>query len=272
MVKSQPQEETFRDQAELERAYRELSAELKKSQREIREQSLKLRDYRDDNSKLREALRQVRSELAEDPRKFSKSERNQYREHIQSQDNYMAWMSHELDKREAHIEMLTRQTRDANKERDEHESHGRKLQRQIKELQESLTECKDDLLRLQPNSQVSDSEIGDQFSNLCQQITSWVDDQTEDTDALEDRFEKIKTVEALNMDPILGLYLNEDHVRLIQDVPDALPMVVQYLIHCCLEQYVLGNGIYFYGLDIRNIGLLKEVEQGMRLLEPARGR
>ena len=126
-------------------------------------------------------------------------------------------------------------------------------------------------MRLQPTSQVADSEIGDRFSALCEQITTWVDNQTEDTDALEDRFDKIKTVEDLNMDPILGHYLNENHIRLIQDVPDALPMLVQYLIHCCLVQYVLGNEIFFYGLDIRNIGLLKEVEDGMKKLEPARG-
>ena len=249
----------------------ELKALFRAARRESRDQASEIRELEKQNHRLQEAYNKIRAEFAEDPRRFTKVERNRYVEHFQLMENHIHWQEHEQTKLKSHIEMLTKQTRDANGEREDLEGNNRKLQKQIQDLQSSLTECKDDLLRMQPSNQIADSEIGDRYSNLAQQITSWVDDQTEDSEALEERFSSVSRG-GLEIDPILNMYIENRHVKLIQDHPDALPLVVQYLIHRCLEQYVMGNGIYFYGLDIRNIGLLQEVEAGMKLLEPRRGK
>lgn len=265
------EKERPKEHRDLDYLYSELQTDYKVMQRDHRELIAEVRELRHKNSQLKDAYHRLRAEAMEDPRKFGKSEKNRYQEHYQVMENHIHFLANEVEKRDAHIEMLTKQTRDANLGKDELEETNRKLQRQIKELNTNLTECKDDLLRLQPPSQMADSEIGDRYSNLCQQITSWVDDQTEDSEALEQRFEKLRTPESLNMDPILNAYLDDNHLSLLHEHSDVVPFVVQYLIHCCLEEYVMGNGIYFYGLDIRNTNLLQEVELGMKLLEPQRG-
>lgn len=257
---------------DLQRAHDELLDELRATHRENREQSLELRDLKRHTSQLKEAYNKLRTEVADDPRKFSKHERNKYMDHFQQMEQHISYLSHELGKHEAHIAMLTKQTREANKEKEDLEIGNRKLQRQINELSASLTECKDDLLRLQPTHQTSDSEISDRYSDLCQQIAGWIDDQTEDAEALEDRFKQLNTSEDLDIDPVMAMYVNREHLKLATAHPDSVPLLLQYVIHSYLGQYVLGNGIYFYGLEIRNAGLLQGIEQGMRLLEPQRGK
>ena len=260
-----------KDLRELQRNHSDLINQLRMVNRENRDQSLELRDVKKQNTQLREAYNKLYNEMTEDPQKFSKRERNKYHEHFEMMQQHIAFLQHELEKRDSHIEMLTNQTREANHEKDELDGGNRRLQRQIKELSANLTECKDDLLRLQPTSQTSDSEIAERYSNLCQQIAGWVDDQTEDVETLEERFEGLNTTEDLNLDPTLALYTTQDHLKLAQEHPDSVPLLLQYLIHCYLDQYVLGDSIYFYGLDVHNVGLLQQVEQGMKLLEPKRG-
>ena len=263
------EKERLRDPEDIDND--ELRAQLKLARRENKDQCLELRDLEKEHSQLREAYLRIRNGLSEDPRRFTKSEKNKYVERFHLMDNHIQYQAYELEKRDTHIEMLTKQTRDANSEKDEMESNNRKLQKQIKELNSNLTECKDDLLRLQPSSQISDSEIGERYSNLAQQITSWVDDQTEDSETIETRFEALKSKESLKLDPILEMYIAEAHIKIVQDHPSSLPLLIQYLVHRCLEQYVMGNGLYFFGLDIRDVRILQEAEQGLKLLEPQRG-
>lgn len=261
-----------KDYRELQRAHSELLDELRTTSRELKEQSLEMRNVKKQNVQLREAYSKVYNELAEDPQKLSRRERHRYHEHFEAMEHHVALAQHDLEKRDSHIEMLTKQTREANNARDELDEANRRLQRHVKEIAANLTECKDDLLRLQPTSQTSDSEIAERYSNLCQQIAGWVDDQTEDVETLEERFEGLKTTEELNLDPTLALYTTRKHLKLAQEHPDAVPLLLQYLIHCYLGEYVLGDGVSFYGLDIHGVALIQQIEQGMKLLEPKRGK
>ena len=271
-AKRDPVEDSLaKDHKELQRNHCELINELRITNRENREQSLELRNVKKQNVQIREAYTKLYNEMAEDPQKFSKRERNKYYEHFEVMQHNIAFLQHELEKRDTHIEMLTKQTRDANHERDELDRGNRRLQRQVKDLSANLTECKDDLLRLQPTSQTSDSEIAERYSNLCQQIAGWVDDQTEDVETLEERFEGLTSPDDLNLDPTLALYTTQDHLHLAQQHPDSVPSLLQYLIHCYLSQYIFGDSVYFYGLDVHNVGLFQQVERGMEMLEPKRG-
>ena len=261
-----------KDHRELQRTHSELIDELRTTNRDLRQQSLGLRNVRKQNVQLREAYSKLYNEMAEDPQRLSKRERSKYHEHFELIQQHLAFAQHEVGKRDAHIEMLTKQTREANHERDELDGENRRLQRQVQGLSANLTECKDDLLRLQPTSQTSDSEIAERYSNLCQQIASWVDDQTEDVETLEERFRGLSTTDGLNLDPTLALYTTQDHLKLAQEHPDSVPLLLQYLIHRYLSQHVLGESIFFYGLDVRNVGLIQQIEHGMKLLEPRRGK
>ncbi|KAL9130079.1 MAG: hypothetical protein Q9217_001638 [Psora testacea] len=253
----------------LEEAYSEVRQDLKATGRENREQSLELRDVKKQNTSLKEAYNNIRKEMQNDNLKFSKTERNKYIEQFHLLQDEAAYFQHEYQKREGHLGYLTKQTRDANNEKEAMEEDNRKLQRKIRELSTSLTECRDDLLRLQPPSQTSDSEIADQYSNLCQEIAGWVDEMTEDPDFLEEYFDNLKTVNDLPQE--FRADVNNRHFRVGKASPESLPLLVQYLIHCRIQEDILGPRSFVFGLNEPNAALLQGIEEGMSELEPKRG-
>ena len=258
--------EEFED---LKAAYSELRKDFKATSRENREQSLELRDVKRQNASLKEAYVSIQKEAQSDNRKLSKNERTKYIEHFDMLEEQAAYFQHEFRKREGHLGYLTKQTRDANSEKDAIEEENRKLQRKIRELSANLTECRDDLLRLQPPNQTSDSEISDQYSNLCQQIAGWVDDQTENPDILEAYFQSLHTVADLPQE--MRMDVNNRHFKFAKQSPECLPLFLQYLIHCRLREEILGPSIFVFGLHESNVMLLQGIEEGMADLEPKRG-
>ena len=253
----------------LKEAFGELRREFKVLSRENREQSLELREHKRQNTRLTEAYTKLQQELEVESRKLSKTERTQYMEHFDLLEDKAAYFRNEFRKREGHLSYLTRQTRDANNEKEAVEDRNRKLQQKIRELSENLTECRDDLLRLQPPSQTSDSEISEQYSNLCQQIAGWVDDKTEDPDMLETFFENLETVTDLPQS--FRQDLTNRQFKFGKASPQCLPVLVQYLIHCRIREDILGPRIFIFGLDETSVALLQSIEEGMSGLEPRRG-
>lgn len=268
-----------KDYRDLEQACDDTRRDLKASNRENREQSLELRDlkrrlakYQEQNEQLREengALRETYHAQRAHGEKLSKSEKSKYSEHFEMLENHISHLQHEQQKRETHMEFLTEQTREANNGRERLEAEIRKLQRHTRDLSANLTECRDDLLRLQPTSQVSDNEIFEDFSNVDQQIAGWVDDRTEDTTALEEKIGSIKTVN--DLPELLRRFASSDHLRLAKKYPNSQPLLLRYFIHCYLQTFILSSDLYFFGLDARTIALLQGMEEGMKQLEPRRG-
>ncbi|CAF9922409.1 hypothetical protein IMSHALPRED_005680 [Imshaugia aleurites] len=264
---------------DLQKAYDEAHRDLQHSTRENRDQSLELRDQKrrltkiqEQNAQLREQnglLREACQAYQARGEKLSKSERNKYNENFEMLENHISNLQHERHKRETHMESLTEQTREANDGKDRLEGEVRKLQRQMRDLSANLTECKDDLLRLQPTSQVSDNEVSEQFSNLDQQIAGWIDDRTEDPTAMEENIGSIKTVD--DLPELLRMFATPDHLRLAKKHPDSQPLLLRYFIHCYLQTFILSSDVYLFGLDSRNIALLQGMEEGMKQLEPRRG-
>lgn len=279
MTESETLEALDKDYNHLQKAYDDTRRDLQTSHRENRDQSLELRDLkrrlskfheqsaqlREQNNLLREAYQahQARGE------KLSKSERTKYNEHFELLENHISHLQHERHKRETHLESLTEQTREANTSKERLEIEMRKLQRQMREISANLTECKDDLLRLQPTSQVSDNEIAEQFSNIDQQIAGWVDDKTEDATVLEEQMDGIKTVD--DLPELLRIFATPDQLRLAKKYPDSQPLLLRYFVHCYLQTFILSSDVYLFGLDARNIALLQGMEEGMKQLEPRRG-
>ena len=254
---------------ELRRAYEDKRQDLKLADREKHDQSLELRDLKQQNAELRDLLR-ARSEPASDQEKLAKGEKTKYLEHFEILEDHIARLERERKRREAHVEFLTAQTREANEGKSMLETDTRKLQGQIRDLSTDLTECKDDLLRLQPQSQISDNEISEQYYNIAQQIAGWIDNQTEDPQILEERFDRLKTTD--DLPEVLKSYITNEHLRLARRHRESQPLLLEYLIHCYLQCSILSGDIYLFGLDARKAALLQGMEQAMKLLEPRRGK
>lgn len=269
MTESEKLQALEKDYRDLLKAYDDARCDLQSSSRENRDQSLELRDLKRRLTKLQEQNTQLREAYQARGEKLSKSDRNKYNEHFEMLENHISHFQHERHKRETHMAFLTEQTREANESEERLQTEARNLQRQIRDLSANLTECKDDLLRLQPTSQVSDNEISEQFSNLDQQIAGWVDDKTEDSTVLEEKFRSTKTVD--DLPELLRLFASTDHLRLAKKYPDSQPLLLRYFIHSYLQNFILSSKVYLFGLDVRNIALLQGMEEGMKQLEPRRG-
>ena len=246
----------------------DLKREIKVLNRENREQSVELRDLKKQNAQLREQCR-LRIENADTHRDLINQERNKYYEHVEGLEDHIAYLKQELVRRKSLVESLTLQTREANDEKSAQEAATRKLQKQNRDLQENLTECKDDLLRLQPPSQTPDSELAEQYSSLTQHISRWVDDETEDSQGMELCFESLSKAD--DLPESLKPYLTDEHIRLGKKSPNAQPFIIRFVVHRYLENCIFGNDVYLFGLDTRSIKLFEGIEQGMHALEPPRG-
>lgn len=261
----------------------ELKLDLKDSHRETRDQSLELRDLKKQNAQLQESKRQNtqlqaqlqealrhRAQFTDNKREQMRKERDDMIHHIQQQEDIINRLKHDLFNRKSHMESLTLQTREAVEKKEIVEDGNRKLTKLNRELSENLTECKDDLLRLQPPSQISDSGVSDQYSVLHQQISRWVDDETEESQPLEQRFESLP-MSGDGLPELLRKYLDIDDLRLAKKHPYTQPLVLRHLINSFLQDHILREDIDLFGLNPSTVALIKGIEQGMKLLEPKRG-
>ena len=268
LTDNNPLQRTNKDSRDSKDEIDELKREIKFLGRENRDQSLELRDLKKQNAQLREACR-VRNESADTHRDQMHHERSKFYEHVEGLEDHIAYLKQELIKRKTLVESLTLQTREENDSKATHEATARKLQKQNRDLHENLTECKDDLLRLQPPSQIPDSELAEQYSSLAQHISRWIDDETEDSQGMETCFETLSKAEDLPKS--LKPYLTDEHIRLGKKSPNAQPFIIRFVVHRYLEHHIFGNDVYLFGLDPRSIGLFEGIEQGMQSLEPPRG-
>lgn len=234
---------------------------LRKADRAAEDQHRELRDLKKQNAELREVLR----------KEYIQEDKERLWETIARLENNNYHYKLELHRRKGHMESLTQQTRDAIEEKNDAEVAARKLARENRNLQENLTECKDDLLRLQPPSQISDSELSEQYLSLHQQISKWVDDETQDSQLLEQRFEDLASIKE-DLPDLLRKSLSNEHLRLGKKQPSSLPLILRYIINYHLDQYIFREDIQLFGLDDHNVRLLRGIELGMKKLEPPRGK
>lgn len=245
----------------LKEKFDEKRDHLREADQVIEEQHRELRDLKKHNAELREALHKENIQ----------GEKDRLWENIEKLEHNAYHYKVELHRRKVHMESLTQQTRDAVEEKNDAEIAARKLSRENRNLQENLTECKDDLLRLQPPSQMSDSELSEQYLSLHQHISRWVDDQTEDSQLLEQRFEDLSITKE-DLPELLRKSLSNEHLRLGKKQPSSLPPILRYIIHYHLDQHIFREDIYLFGLDDHNTRLLRGIELGMKKLEPPRGK
>ncbi|KAI4211508.1 MAG: hypothetical protein LQ351_005684 [Letrouitia transgressa] len=247
--------------------YDELHKDFKKVYRENREQAFELRDLKKQNAQLIEAVRLLEKNEPRNHKEMFMHERSLY-EHIRLLEDHIEYLKSQMDKSKHHMESLTFQTREANEEKVALEAKILNLERQNQRLNNDLTECRDDIMRLQPPSQIPDSKIAEQFANLYQEIASWVDDKCEDSQMMDSQ---LGNLYANKESPDhLKTYLDGDMIRLVKRNPEAEPLILRYVIHCQLHQLILNDRIYFFGLDDHTENIVRSVEESMGELEPKR--
>ncbi|KAL8733742.1 MAG: hypothetical protein Q9166_001936 [cf. Caloplaca sp. 2 TL-2023] len=254
------------EQHNLRKDYEEVRQELRTAWSENKEQSRELRDLKKHNAHLKETMR------TQGDSKFYKdqimSERRKFYERFDMLDDHIAHLKHQLEKTKLHMDQLTFQTREANEEKAAYEGKLQNLQKQNNRLNEDLTECRDDILRLQPPSQIPDSKIAEEYSSLYQQIASWVDDEAEESQSMESRLADIASDK--DAPELLKAYLDSDLIRLTKKYSEAEPLVLRYIIQLHLHRSILADDIYLFGLDEHNIAILRSIEHAMEGLEPKR--
>lgn len=131
-------------------------------------------------------------------------------------------------------------------------------------LQHELQACKDDLFRLQPMVQVTDSQIVNQFDHVCEEVSSWVD---EEISSYERRAGALETGTCLVLD--CG---NPEIKTMLQKHPQASEYLLGSVIHQHLQRRVLGKHVYLFGLSQEEIAFLRTTEKRMAQLDPPRGK
>ena len=159
-----------------------------------------------------------------------------------------------------------------NRQQSEIQSHIQRqahIERRVEQLQEmssiqhhELQTCKDNLFRLQPIIQLTDSDISKQYETLCQQVSSWVDDEIS-------RFEDKH-----------GYHTNDATVtdggntrirRLLNSAPAAGEYLFSTVIHQHIQRQFFGENVILFGLYPKFTEFLHSAEERMAELEPRRG-
>ena len=140
------------------------------------------------------------------------------------------------------------------------------LQDRIAVLDRELQACKDDLFRVQPMSQVSDSNIVQRFASLDDRICDWIETQiSRFMDKCQARYrgDQLKLFDH-GGDPITRAFLAH--------FPDTGgEYMVRSIIHHFFQKHLFGDKILLFGLDDHLVGVLRLIEQSMSRLQPQRG-
>lgn len=133
-------------------------------------------------------------------------------------------------------------------------------------MQVRLQECRDDLFRLQPLNEISDSTILGQYDQLNQQTASWVDElfsRFDDENAHREASGKL-------LHPLLKV---EDAgiQRLLTSSPNVSEYWLRHWLHNVLQREVFVEDTYLSCLPEEFVNLIKVTEYGMGTLVPKRG-
>ncbi len=136
------------------------------------------------------------------------------------------------------------------------------LRQRLADCQRNLAACKDDLFRLQPLSQISDSEIVNEFEAINDNIIKWVDARI---DTVEEVSPHISDVELFQTDP------KSTAAEFMQQFPNVGDFYTRSLIHRHLIDLIFLKSFNLFGLSRNETILLKKIGNSMRELQPKRG-
>ncbi|KAL8977275.1 MAG: hypothetical protein Q9205_006884 [Flavoplaca limonia] len=124
---------------------------------------------------------------------------------------------------------------------------------------------KEDLLKRQPASQVADSKIADQYSNLQQNISSWVDGEVR-------RFEKQYKSDHGGSYPHFNVFRYGGIPGQAQFLEAEQRFGGEYMVESYVQyelgRLLFGEAMIFFALDTTEAIFMKTVEEGLQKLDP----
>ena len=159
---------------------------------------------------------------------------------------------------------MLRQTLDREKQKN------KQLDNAKKTIKEELETCQDEMLALQPQRQVTDSQMLSKWNFLCGLIDQWSGDKSEHVDNLRE----LSSGEIPNgsFDSATGRLekLGIENLT-VSGGCDILDDVIRHVIHIHLRLEVLGESVDMLGLTGSEARLLTALERNLKSLEPRRG-
>lgn len=134
-------------------------------------------------------------------------------------------------------------------------------------LEKELQACKDDLFRMQPVSQVTDSTIAQRLEYLNVQICDWI---ASEVSRSMDEWQRKHP----GRQPKLFHHGGDTAAKafLTQYPEMGGEYLVRSVLHRFLQQNLFNDGTALFGLDTNAASLLEAIEQGMSKLQPQRGK
>ena len=134
------------------------------------------------------------------------------------------------------------------------------MEEKIKEQEREIRTYRDELLNVKPSEQITDSQVEDKYSNLCESIRAWVDGRVSNFEAGGGDLSNLSNTST------------EPHLRtIIQELPASLESLVEAKVHSMLQQHLLNRKIEFWGLGEVETRMIHRATSSMQTLNPPRG-
>lgn len=134
-------------------------------------------------------------------------------------------------------------------------------------IKHELQACKDDLFKMQPRSEVPDSDVAKAYEELQVNISRWMEGEISH---FETNYRKRHP-----SGPSPNLFNHRDESAVKQILSDYPTSGGEYIVRCfiqtTLHSLVLADDILLLGLDEQETALLQRIEQSMGKAKPPRG-
>lgn len=133
-----------------------------------------------------------------------------------------------------------------------------------------LDACQNTLFNLRPADKKTDSQICDDWKELCVRIWNWIDSDSGDKEGPILSSKRLKDGD-YDM-KIIGHYWGPDRLELADQFPAILEHLVCYNIHQLLYEEMFGEHAELLGLSSDETKMIDSIEQGLKSLKPHRGK
>ena len=140
------------------------------------------------------------------------------------------------------------------------------LQERNAALERALQACKDDLFRMQPRTQVSDSTIAQRFEHLNDQICDWIDNE------ISRSMDECQSIHPGTQPKLFHHDEDPTTKGFLAHYPDTGgEYIIRFMLHFAIQRKLLSDQIFLFHLDTTAAKYLKYVEKGMTQLQPPKG-
>ena len=141
-------------------------------------------------------------------------------------------------------------------------SDAKVIKKQLEESQQELQCCKDDLFRLQPEVQIPDSVVLQDFETVCRRIVNWIDGEIDTWESTHPETEPTY---------VFSRSTKESTISFMTRNPNAGEYLARYLIHRHLMENLWDRKRPLLGLSEELQVFVQQAGKAMRTSQPPKG-